>query len=343
MNIHAADAIDNAEPSGESPAYVLLPRAVLRRPPTRHRGDECKSGLTVFELAVAGACAMVARRAAADALRAQALAAGKGAIDSERESLTPAQMRGIAEGGVRVADVIGGAGSGGYWLNRYADVDVEVAISRRQLLRFAGVARSGRAGAMLTPALRRLTRPVGAFAPVLTDLRIGKKVAFVVHAYWLPLNRFAPVPWPPPTKRGGATAAGLWLLLHGADLRRGAATTMRFAVLIERLGMSERCSGEANEKIDAALDIVNRHVRAIGVPGFDILASDDRRRVRVVAERAAKVADAPAPRRDYDDGPTADEVDEIADRCEQAELETAARRDLATRDRLADLRARLRA
>jgi hypothetical protein len=330
--------------------FVFLPRAVLLAPPLRHRGDAPESGLTVFELAVAGACIMVARQAAADDVRIRALQAGKAAIETARAALNPAKMHSARAYGLDIGDVLAAHGSAAFAdrvrAGERQDTDIEVEVSRRALLTFAGLTYSARATSLLGPTLHRLTRRLGKFAPVLANLDVtGRALRFVVHKEWLPRGRFGRVPWPPPTRRGGATAAALWLLLNGADARPAGRATLRTDTLVARLGLSARSSADVRRALDRAEDICRRHGRALGVQTFELLPIDDGERVRIATEqedeREDEREDEQVPRltEDYEyDGPTADEIEETR---AAAQYEIEREREAAARRPLEELRARL--
>ncbi|MQA64503.1 MAG: hypothetical protein GEU76_01155 [Alphaproteobacteria bacterium] len=335
--------------------FVIFPRAVLRNPPLRHRDDAPEVGLTVFELAVAGALIMTARQATAEDLHAVAWSAGRDAIKTARAALTPEQMYRVTNNGFEVgSDLISGAGSAAYHDRRRAGrpgakidpgADIEVEISRREILRRAGLVYSARSAAMLVPALQRLTRDIGKRSPILTTLRLENRAVFLtVGDAWLPRGQFGKVPWPLPTRRGGATVAALWLVLHGADVRRGG-PAMRMDALVERLGLSARGAADVNHKIDAALDCVNRHARALGLAVIFRIAPapGDDTRIRIIAAAARTAAPVEKAHPGASDGLTADEIEERHEAVQrERETQRAFEHDGARR-RAAGLLARLRA
>ena len=270
--------------------FVCLPNAILRHPPIRHRGALPEVGLSALEFAIAGACISLARAKLATARHEYALRVGKGAIRASRDK----PLRNLDMMSAR--EQFEAVGSGNYERGRFRfsrehnDKEFSVQCSPGALLRLAGLTPNGKNYARVTMALRRLTRTVGKFAPVLKrwERAPDGKLHLHVEGRWVPRQRFARVPWPAPT--AGAGVLALYLFLHGADLRRNTTTSIGVVSLYRKLGIPLAWPAHSQRTLDRALDQVNEHLRRLnengrldefGLPAaFEIVTVDDGDRLR---------------------------------------------------------------
>jgi hypothetical protein len=258
--------------------FVCLPNAVLKRPPIRHRDEPSDSGLSALEFAVAVACVTLARVDVVTASRKHALLAGKAAMRLARKE--PIRDRHV----LSASEQFAAAGQDGYarglteFRQNAPDEDYVVEVSMRKLFRKAGPQRTSRNATRLPGVLRRLTRPIGDFAPVLRRWKRlpSRKLRLVVNGAWVPRQKFGRVPWPPPLAGGGATVLSLYLFVFGADLRPRSRTAIRVETLCyKKLGIPRSSPAHARRALDRALAAVNAHLRPLrtALAEFDIPAA----------------------------------------------------------------------
>jgi hypothetical protein len=125
----------------------------------------------------------------------------------------------------------------------------------------------------------------------------------IVDGFWLPSSRFESVPWPPPTKGGGATVLALYLLAFGLDYRADRNQLVRADNLYRRLGIPKR---NAAGKFKRALKQVNAHLEKIGAGVRFRHRLTSKGQVQIFKlKHTQPTQQQPKPARD--DGPTKDE------------------------------------
>jgi hypothetical protein len=247
--------------------YVCLARGFATHPPIRHRGDKSDADLSLFEFVIAATCAGLARAKLAEARHQHALRAGREALQRER----PQASRDMSFRMGRVSYQFMLAGKVGYEEGRRAfdhNADGEsflVEISSRALLRVAGLSWNSHNRARLGSALRRLTKPIAKFPPVLWRWPKAPNghLRLLVDGWWVPRRRYARVPWPPPTS--GPTVLALYVFLAGADLRGEA--SIQTETLYRRLGIPMSIPAHAQRALDRALALVNKQLDKLNKNG----------------------------------------------------------------------------
>jgi hypothetical protein len=272
--------------------YVRWPREVLLDPPVRHRGNQPEAGLTVFEVAVAGGILLLAGEVLSAERHKASMRAGRREMRRARREWvhSPEQMRSVGGshyelGGIKFDDTID---------ERVFSVET----TRAAVMRAAGLGRCGQSVAALRSALRRLQRSIRRMPPLLTELRIGRKLHLSVDSRWLPRRKYRRVPWPPPTRGGGTAVLAMYLLVQALDYRADTSTTMDADKFIERVGLSARWPEEHFRGLSAALRAVNAHLRALRAPvefDFELSDADDGARIKLIArdldQRRAAILD----------------------------------------------------
>jgi hypothetical protein len=246
-----------------TPYYVFLPNALLRDPPIRHRGEHVEVGLSVFEFAIAGACAILARQKIASIRHDHAFGRGGEAIRGQRKRVKLA-----VQYGQDPAQLIKDAGSYSYSDAKLAfdstpsEKSLTIELSITKLLRIANVSRKSDNWARLDTALQRLTEPTGSFAPALrTWKRLANgKLRLKVDPKWVPQGRYTRVVWPLPT--GGPTILALYLFLSFVSVfDRRRSTDISTEALYRRLGIPLSRPAHAERSLNNALGRVNAHYR----------------------------------------------------------------------------------
>jgi hypothetical protein len=278
------------ERRAKSLAFVCLPNAILKHPPIRHRGAPPEAGLSALEFALAGACVSLAKAKQATARHEYAWRAANDAIRAHRER----PLRNLDMMSAR--EQFEAVGSGSYERGRSRfnrernDREFSIQCLPGALLRLAGLSPNGKNHARVTAALRRLSRTVGKFPPLLTrwETAPGGKLNLRVEGRWVPRQRFARVPWPAPT--AGPAVLALFLFLFGVDLRRNSSTSIGIVSLYRRLGIPLARPAHAERALGRALDRVNTHLLRLNANGrldefdlataFEIVTVDDGDRVR---------------------------------------------------------------
>ena len=163
---------------------------------------------------------------------------------------------------------IGGYAEGRREFDREAEVkSITMEASKRALFRAAGLSRNSKSVARFAAAMKRLTRPVGNFPPVVRrwSTSTGGKVRLELDPYWIPRLRFRRVPWPPPTT--GPTVLALYLFAFGTDLRPDHRSSVETETLYRRLGIPLSRPAHAERSLDRALAGVNKHLLRLNETG----------------------------------------------------------------------------
>ena len=163
---------------------------------------------------------------------------------------------------IKTSDALRTAGQQGYrdkrsrLRERVPDM-VEVTVTRSALLRAAHLPPTGGNLRRLTPALQRLTRPVGGLPPLISSWSSQGTLQVQVEGIWLapPFGRI-PLPFP-----RGPSALSLYLFMFAIELGPGGREGMEFRRLCERLGIPTQW-GSAGRSLTRALNAVNAHLKA---------------------------------------------------------------------------------
>jgi hypothetical protein len=258
-----ADQAKATRTKSNTPQYIFLPNALLEHPPIRHRDQEPDSGFSVYEFAIAAACAFLARQNLASVRHVHSLRKGNEAIRRQRQNA--ANWHHISNS---PTDFIKETGSFAYadasraFDTAPSEKTLRLDVTKTKLLRIASVSRKGDNWGRLEDALRRLTEPAGSFAPSLRgwERLPNGKLRLNVHPNWVPQGQYTRVLWPLPTS--GPTILALYLFLSFiAGFERRRSTNISTEALYRRVGIPLSRPAHAERSLNRALVLVNAHYR----------------------------------------------------------------------------------
>lgn len=250
------------------PSIVCLPPAITKQP--------IQCGLSVFELATAAAILTHARPHIVPHRRAYAWKAGAKRMGKVRAIYKNGSRGEKEEYFYNLYNNLGqidhdfrARGRSGnrsayhrYDHAKHGDI-ITITVSRRALLRIAGMSLNSRNRDHLTDALTRLTQPVLDLPPLLAGLTVkAGQLVLSINPEWL-ARQTATVPLPLPIRGrgGGMTVVALCLFAYGAiDHRPDSGRTMDVEKLCRRIGIKFRYRAEAHERLRAAFKRLNSYL-----------------------------------------------------------------------------------